>query len=125
MRILQYGRVWQLTFFPALFPVNCYLVEEEEGVTLIDAGLPNSHKGIKQALRQVGKPLNDILLTHAHGDHIGSLDSLAADFPDASVCISERDSFLLKGDTSLFEHEAQTPIKGECRKMFRLNLIAC
>ncbi|MBY8913972.1 MBL fold metallo-hydrolase [Bacillus sp. YC2] len=112
MRIIQHQSVWQLTFFPSLFPVNSYLVEEDEGVTLIDAGLPNSHRGIKKVLCEIGKPLKRILLTHAHGDHVGSLDSLSSDFPDAAVYISERDSFLLKGDDSLFEHEVQTPIKG-------------
>ena len=48
----QYQTVWQLTFFPALFPVNCYLVEEENEVTLIDAALPGSYKGIIQAVNQ-------------------------------------------------------------------------
>ncbi|MCY7932234.1 MBL fold metallo-hydrolase, partial [Bacillus inaquosorum] len=37
MRVTQYQTVWQLTFFPVLFPVNCYLVEEENEVTLVDA----------------------------------------------------------------------------------------
>ena len=58
-----------------LFPVNCYLVEEENEVTLIDAALPGSYKGIIQAVNQLGKPLQHILLTHAHGDHVGSLDT--------------------------------------------------
>lgn len=99
-------------FFPALFPVNCYLVEEENEVTLIDAALPGSYKGIIQAVNQLGKPLQHILLTHAHGDHVGSLDTLAQTFPHAKVMISERDSFLLQGDTSLRQDEPQTPIKG-------------
>ncbi|MGG4110323.1 MBL fold metallo-hydrolase [Bacillus subtilis] len=112
MRMTQYQTVWQLTFFPALFPVNCYLVEEENEVTLIDAALPGSYKGIIQAVNQLGKPLRHILLTHAHGDHVGSLDTLAQTFPHAKVMISERDSFLLQGDTSLRQDEPQTPIKG-------------
>ncbi|MEC1672248.1 MBL fold metallo-hydrolase [Bacillus mojavensis] len=112
MRMIQNQTVRQLTFYPALFPVNCYLVEEENEVTLIDTGLPNSYKGIIQAVNQLGKPLQHILLTHAHGDHVGSLDVLSQAFPDAKVVISERDSFLLKGDVSLRKDEPQTPIKG-------------
>lgn len=34
MRIVQVQHVYQLTFMPRLFPVNCYLVEEKEGLTL-------------------------------------------------------------------------------------------
>lgn len=116
MRVTLYQTVWQLTFLPALFPVNCYLVEEENEVTLIDAALPGSYKGIIQAVNQLGKPLQHILLTHAHGDHVGSLDALTQAFPHAKVMISERDSFLLQGDTSLRQDEAQTPIKGAMAK---------
>ncbi|SPU04209.1 metal-dependent hydrolase [Bacillus subtilis] len=67
--------------------------------------LPGSYKGIIQAVNQLGKPLQHILLTHAHGDHVGSLDTLAQTFPHAKVMISERDSFLLQGDTSLRQDE--------------------
>ena len=36
-----------------------------------------------------------IALTHAHGDHIGSLDALAKTLPDVEIAISERDARLL------------------------------
>lgn len=52
MRIVQVQHVYQLTFMPRLFPVNCYLVEEKEGLTLVDAGLPYSTRGIAQVVRR-------------------------------------------------------------------------
>ena len=125
MRITHYQTVWQLTFFSAFFPVNCDFVDEENEVTLVDAALPGSCKGIIQAVNQLGKPLHHILLTHAHGDHVGSLDALTQAIPHAKVMISERDSFLLKGDTSLRHDEPQTPIKGGIRNTCKQSHTIC
>ncbi|MRS10760.1 MBL fold metallo-hydrolase, partial [Bacillus anthracis] len=49
MRMTHEKTVYQLSFLPRVFPVNCYFVEEEDGLTLIDAALPYSAKGILQA----------------------------------------------------------------------------
>ena len=119
MRLTRYDSIYQLTFFPSIFPVNCYLAEEKDGLTLIDAGLPVSKKGIMEAAKGLGKPIKRIVLTHAHGDHIGSLDALKQAIPGVKVLISERDSRLLKGDKSLLEDEAQTPVKGDIPKNIR------
>lgn len=43
-------------------------------------------------------PIVRIALTHAHGDHIGSLDALRERLPDAEVLISGRDARLLAKD---------------------------
>ncbi|GGH39165.1 MBL fold metallo-hydrolase [Paenibacillus segetis] len=112
MRIIQKGNLIQLSFLPRLFPVNCYLVEEEEGVTLIDAALPYSAKGIVQAINNIGKPLTRIVLSHVHDDHVGSLDALKSQFPEVPVYVSSRDARLMEGDASLDPNEAQTPIRG-------------
>ncbi|GIO11430.1 MBL fold metallo-hydrolase [Cohnella xylanilytica] len=112
MRILREQTVYQLTFLPRFFPVNAYLVEEEDSLTVIDAGLPYSVKGILAAARRIGKPIARIVLTHAHGDHIGALDALKQALPEARVFISERDARLLGGDVSLDENEPSTPIRG-------------
>jgi glyoxylase-like metal-dependent hydrolase (beta-lactamase superfamily II) len=112
MRVIQKGYLYQVTFMANVFPVNCYLVEEEDGLTLIDAALDFGTKGIIQAAKKIGKPITKIVLTHAHGDHVGALDSLKKLLPDAPVYISARDSRLMSGDTSLDEDEEQTPIKG-------------
>ncbi|MGQ8873804.1 MBL fold metallo-hydrolase [Paenibacillus sp. TSA_86.1] len=119
MRIVREFDVHQVTFLPRLFPVNVYLVEEEESLTLIDAGMPFSLKGILATAASLGKPINTIILTHAHADHIGALDGLKAALPDAEVCISRRDAQLLTGDTSLLPHEPQTPIRGSVPKAVR------
>jgi glyoxylase-like metal-dependent hydrolase (beta-lactamase superfamily II) len=112
VRIRQHGFIYQLTFLPSLFPVNCYLVEEENELTLIDAALPYSYKKILQTAQKIGKPITRIVLTHAHEDHVGALDSLKKALPKAEVMISKRDAKILKGDRTLESDEPQTPIRG-------------
>lgn len=112
MKITKNGDLYQLTLWPLLFPVNCYIFEEQNEVTLVDTGMSASYKGIVKTIENIGKPLTNIILTHAHGDHVGSLDKLKETFPNVIVSISVRDSRLLKGDISLNDDEPQTPIKG-------------
>ena len=76
--------------------VNTYLLEEEDGLTVIDTMLPGSTKAILSGADAHGIPIARILLTHAHGDHIGSLDALHEAVPDAEVIISARDARLLQ-----------------------------
>jgi len=112
MRLLKKGYVYQVTFMARVFPVNCYLVEEEDGLTLIDAALGFCAKGILQAAEQIGKPITKIVLTHAHEDHVGALDAIKMSNPEVPVYISSRDYRLMNNDRSLDFHEDQTPIKG-------------
>lgn len=112
MRTIQMGTVYQLTFMPRFFPVNCYFVEETDGLTLIDAALPYSTNAILQGAKRIGKPITRIVLTHAHSDHIGALDKLKEALPDVPVYISARDARLLNGDVSLNPDEEQTPVRG-------------
>ena len=81
--------------------VNAYLVPEDDGLTLVDTTLPRSAKAILAAAGRLGAPIVRILLTHAHQDHIGSLDALAAALPDAEVLITARDARLLAKDLTL------------------------
>lgn len=112
MRTTTFETITQLTFMPRIFPVNCYLVEEEHGLTLIDAAMSYSAKGIMDAAKKIGKPITRMILTHAHSDHIGALDALKAMLPEAKVYVSKRDSRLLKMDRSLDADEEQLPIRG-------------
>ena len=106
------GTLVQLSFMPRIFPVNCYFVEEENSLTLIDAALPYNAKSIQNAAKKIGKPITRIVLTHAHQDHIGALDTLKELLPDCQVCISSRDALLLSGNFELLPHEKNTPIRG-------------
>ena len=112
MRLTKEQTVYQLSFMANWFPVNCYLVEEENSLTLIDAALPFSKKAILQAAHQIGKPIQRIIITHAHSDHIGALDGLKAELPEAEIFLPDRELKLLNGDTSLEPGEGDLPIKG-------------
>jgi glyoxylase-like metal-dependent hydrolase (beta-lactamase superfamily II) len=95
--------------------VNAYLVAEEDGLTLVDTMLPRSEKKILAAAERLGAPIVRIALTHAHGDHIGSLDALAAALPQAEVLISSRDARLLAKDMSLDPGEPHDKLRGDYR----------
>jgi glyoxylase-like metal-dependent hydrolase (beta-lactamase superfamily II) len=81
--------------------VNAFLVPEDDGLTLIDTAIPGSAKAIISAAGSLDAPIARIVLTHAHGDHIGSLDALAAKLPDAEILISSREALLLAKDKTL------------------------
>lgn len=113
MRVTTHGALLtQLTRFPRLFPVNCYLVRDDDGLTLIDAGIPGSAPAILAAAQGLGAPIRRIVLTHAHADHLGSLDALAAQLPGAEVIASARDARFMAGERSLDPPEPQTPLRG-------------
>jgi len=92
--------------------VNSYLVEEEDGLTVIDTMVPRSAKSILAAAEKLGKPITTILLTHPHTDHVGSLDELHAALPDAAVVVSERDARYLDKVMTLDPGEPQAKLRG-------------
>ena len=92
--------------------VNCFLVKEDDGLTLVDAMIPGSDKAIQAAAAKLGAPIVRIALTHAHTDHIGSLDALHVALPEAEVLISSRDARLLAKDLTLDPDEPQTKLRG-------------
>ena len=92
MKITTFGaNLIQLTRYPVLFPVNCYLVREDDGFTLIDTGLPGSTAAILAAAQARGAPIRRIVLTHAHMDHVGGVAALKRARPAAEVVLHEAD----------------------------------
>ena len=91
---------------------NSYLVREDGGFTAVDTGLNQSAPAILKTAAAQGLPINRIALTHAHGDHAGSLDALAATLPGAEVTFGKRSARFLQGDLALAEGEPQSPLRG-------------
>ena len=56
--------------------VNAYLVREEDGFTLVDTTMGGAADALLSAATGAGGAIRRIALTHGHGDHVGSLDSL-------------------------------------------------
>ncbi len=118
MRMTTHGDyLVQLTRFPGFFPVNCYFVREDDGLTLVDTGMFGSATAILAVAQQLAQPIRRIVLTHAHGDHIGSLDALHKALPEADVLISARDARFLTGDMRLDPNEPQAKLRGSYQKV--------
>jgi glyoxylase-like metal-dependent hydrolase (beta-lactamase superfamily II) len=92
--------------------VNAWLLREDDGLTLIDTTMKGAGQKILAAADGLGAPIVRVVLTHAHGDHIGALDELAAALPDAEVIISARDARLLHKDMSLDPGEPERKLSG-------------
>jgi glyoxylase-like metal-dependent hydrolase (beta-lactamase superfamily II) len=99
MRVVQESEnLFRLTRFGM---INCFLVRETDGFTVVDTGLRGSSGAILRAAADLGASIRRIVVTHAHIDHIGSLDSLMAALPSAELAIGKREARLLAKDLSL------------------------
>jgi len=90
--------VWQVP----LRGVNAYLIEGEDGPTLVDAGTPLDVDDIRTGLAEAGYEPSDIervLLTHYDLDHVGGLAGLTPEL-DAPVSAHRHDGEILTGDRS-------------------------
>jgi glyoxylase-like metal-dependent hydrolase (beta-lactamase superfamily II) len=118
MRTTTHGQyLTHLARLPRRFPMNCYLVREDDGLTLIDTTFGGAAKPISEAAQALGAPIRRIVLTHAHSDHVGSLDALHALLPEAEVLISARDARFLAGDMSIDTDEPQFKPRGDYTKV--------
>jgi glyoxylase-like metal-dependent hydrolase (beta-lactamase superfamily II) len=66
---------------PGLGHVNCYLLEDDRGVALVDPGLPGqrSWDSLVASLQRAGVPLrrvHTVVVTHSHPDHYGGANRL-------------------------------------------------
>lgn len=78
-RISQH--VWSLTTW-LIIPIRVWLVTDSAGVTLVDAGMPFMARGILKAINNLqAGPLQRVLLTHGHEDHVGAVPYIVERYP--------------------------------------------
>ena len=92
--------------------VNWYLVADEGGITVVDAGLPKYRPQLEPGLELLGRAASEIraiVLTHSDGDHIGVAEELRSEL-DVPVFVDPGDEATAlkpkpkKTDGSFFPH---------------------
>ena len=79
--------------------VNCYLVEDAGGITIVDAGLPGHWRELDAELGRMERSLDDvrgIVLTHGDTDHIGFAERLRRS--GVAVHVHELDAGRARGE---------------------------
>jgi len=92
--------------------INCFLVRQDDGLTLVDTGVAGSASAIIKTSRSLDAPIRRIVLTHAHPDHVGSADALARELPGLEFAVGQRESRLLRKDFSLDAGESGKKLLG-------------
>lgn len=79
---------------------NAYIVDGDEGVTLIDTGMPKNLDSLTKRLAGMGRSVDDIttvVITHGHVDHFGSAAAVVEE-SRAKVVASAIDAPVVRGE---------------------------
>jgi glyoxylase-like metal-dependent hydrolase (beta-lactamase superfamily II) len=93
---------------------NAFLVDGDDGLTLVDVGWASAPKRIEAALADIRRTLTDIrriVITHAHPDHVKGAAELRAR-TGAHVLIHQADAAWLQA--------GRVPPSGRCGRLGRL-----
>jgi glyoxylase-like metal-dependent hydrolase (beta-lactamase superfamily II) len=77
-----------------------YVLDDPQGITVIDAGYPAHGNQLGQAVAEIGRALGDVkavIVTHAHPDHHGSAEQIRVE-TGAKVWIHEADAAVARGE---------------------------
>ena len=78
--------------------VNWYVVEGEDGLAVVDAGVPGHWEQLVSGVAELGYGLEDVealVLTHAHPDHVGFAERLREE-ADVPVYVHEADGAMAR-----------------------------
>ncbi|OWA34737.1 hypothetical protein B9G55_16135 [Saccharibacillus sp. O16] len=81
-------------------PYHAVLLVDEDGLTLVDAGLPGMYEQIVQRVEAAGldaSQIKRILFTHQDLDHIGTLPQLLEHLPEAEIWAHRDEQPYLEG----------------------------
>lgn len=71
--------IWSLKTW-VIIPIHVWVVVDEGEITLIDAGISTMAKGMMKFMKELDAgPLQRILLTHGHSDHVGAIKAILAE----------------------------------------------
>lgn len=74
--------------------VSAYVLARGNTAAIVDTGTNGSAEAIGQTLTDIGLNYSNVahvILTHHHGDHVGSIDAVLANTPSATVYAGEAD----------------------------------
>ena len=75
---------------------NCYVIHDKKSneMLIVDPGA--DYKVIENVLKGLNGKLKYIVLTHAHGDHIGAVNEIIENYPDVKLLIHSDDALRLE-----------------------------
>lgn len=79
-----------LTLPVGSYQANCYFLQQDDHLALIDVGGDASK--VIEKVKESGATLDYILLTHGHFDHTTDVPKVKNAFPDAQVFIKQEDA---------------------------------
>lgn len=77
-----------------------FIVDGDDGLTLVDTGLPKRAGAVTQGIESIGRSIADvrsIVLTHSHTDHVGNAARLKRD-SQAEIYCSRADAPAVRGE---------------------------
>ncbi|MFD0749378.1 MBL fold metallo-hydrolase [Mucilaginibacter calamicampi] len=69
--------------------VNAYIFSDDQSIILVDC-LRNSNEASKLAaqIKEMGKPLTHLFITHGHPDHYTGMNVIKNEFPDVRIVVN-------------------------------------